>query len=99
MLKNHSTFSPNSSQLIFFQLGDILIVHKDMPFRRFQDTDNVFQGDGFSHPAFPQDKENFSGGDLKGDMVEDRLGTEGFGDVLKSNTHANPEVRGPVFSP
>src|SRR4051794_25611229 len=56
VLKNHSAFSANRSQLVLRHLRHVTAIDKNSTRVRLEKPDDVLERDGFSHPAFSEDE-------------------------------------------
>src|SRR5581483_8640961 len=84
-LKNHRDFLPDSLQLHFRIVGDVLASNNDAPGIRFEEAENVLQSNGFAHPAAAENTDGFRGVHVEADVFKHTVITERLADVLEFN--------------
>lgn len=91
MLKYHPAALANLGKQVTTFLrehrADFELVYVDLAGIRLQYADDVLQGHGFPHSAFPENEEDLAFLHLKRNPVEDFLRTECLVHVFEANAH------------
>jgi hypothetical protein len=82
-LEDHRDFLADEFELLFGVVSDVLAGDDDAAGVGLQESHDVMQGNGFSNAAASEDADGFGGEHVEGDVIEDDVVAESFGDVAE----------------